>query len=94
MDFKLIIPRSMSFVNCPECNSSGSLDRVRNDDLWSQILLKVFQVRGYHCRICKYEGRFFLYKIKNNPLRIILNYVLLIVILFVVLLVANIILKK
>jgi len=56
----------------------GSLDRVRIDNLYDKILLKVFQIRSYHCRICKWSERIFLFKIRNNPGKIILNYLIVI----------------
>lgn len=78
MNFKLIVPRGISLGHCPKCDSMSSLDRVRIDSIYDKILLKVFQIRSYHCRICKWSGRLFLYKIKNNPGKILLNYALVI----------------
>lgn len=94
MDFKLIIPRSISMGHCPNCKSVGTMDRVRIDKLWDKILLNIFRFRSYHCRECKYFGKFFLYKLRNNPLRIVINYCILALILFVVFFVLNIVIKR
>lgn len=94
MDFNLIISRSISLHHCPECKSTGSLDRVRISSLWDNILLKIFQLRSYHCRKCKWSGKVFLYKIRNNPWKIIGNYGILVLILFVFLILVNLYFRK
>ncbi len=94
MDFKLIIPRSINLVNCPNCDAEGSLNRVRIDNIYDKVLLKVFKIRVYHCRECKWVGRFSLYKIRNNPGKVLLNYTIVTIIFLVFLFFVNIYFRK
>ena len=94
MNFKLLIPRSISVGHCPNCNTVGSLDRIKRDSIWDNILLSVFKIRGYHCRVCKYDGKFFLFKLTKNALRVIANYCIMVSIIVIVILLLSIILKK
>jgi hypothetical protein len=89
MDFRLIIPRSVSLGHCPKCDRPGSLDRVRNDGIFDKILLKVFQTRSYHCRECKWVGKLFLYKIINKPGKVLINYAIVIISFSLFLLIIN-----
>lgn len=94
MDLKLFVLKSVSSGHCPKCNAIASLDRVRMTGFADKVLLKIFQFRSYHCRVCKWEGKVFLYKVRNNYKIILLKYAILIIssIIFIVLI--NLILKK
>lgn len=94
MDFNLFVLRSVSMGHCPNCNAVASLDRVRMPGSFDKILLKVFQIRSYHCRNCKWDGRVFLYKLKSTYKRVLVNYALLIAIFLIIVFIANIVLKK
>lgn len=94
MDFNLFVVRSVSMSHCPNCNCIASLDRVKMSGTFDKILLRIFQLRSYHCRNCKWDGRVFLYKLKSSYKRVLLNYSILIVAFLLIVFIANIILKK
>jgi len=93
MDFRLIIPRSISIGRCPNCDKLGTLDRVKSDSMYDRILLIVFKVRSYHCRECKWIGKFFLYKIRNKPVKVLINYAVLILFFLIFVLIINYFIK-
>lgn len=89
MDFRLIVPRSVSLGRCPNCDKPGSLDRVRAGGNYDNLLLKVFKIRSYHCRECKWIGRFFLYKLVNKPGKVLINYAIVLISFSIFLLIVN-----
>ena len=72
------VPRTVAEYPCP----------------FEKVMLKLFKLRSYHCRVCKWEGRVFLYKVRNNFRKVLVNYALLIIGLLIFLLIMNLILKK
>jgi hypothetical protein len=89
MDFRLIIPRSVSIGHCPNCDRPGTLDRVRINGIYDKVLLKVFHIRSYHCRECKWIGKFLLYKLVNKPGKVLINYAIVLIGFSIFLLVVN-----
>jgi hypothetical protein len=94
MNFRLIVIKDVTLGSCPNCGSTGSLDRLKSKNKFESIFAKIIRRKSYHCRECKWNGKIFAYRISRNWKRIMINYLYLIIILTVILSVIFILSKK
>jgi hypothetical protein len=94
MDFRILVPRNVTFGACPKCKEEMTLDRVKAKGKFEKFYLSLFRLKKYHCRVCKWYGTLFIYTFTRNIKRILLNYLILITTVSIICVLLSIIVKK
>ena len=94
MDFRIFVPRNVTFGSCPKCKEEMTMERVKTSGGLEKFFLSLFRFKKYHCKACKWYGTLFIYTITKNIKRVLINYTILILIIVLISLSISLFVKK
>lgn len=78
MDLRLFITRNALLGECPKCGKIASLDRMKSKNSFERIFHKIIRHKKYHCKECKWSGALWTFMMSRKPLKVLFNYIILI----------------
>jgi hypothetical protein len=81
LNYRIFVKRNPSIESCPHCKSVASLERLMEPSRFHRAP-RFIGLKKYHCRVCKWEGYIYLYRLTKNLKNILLNYLIALFFLF------------
>ena len=92
LDYNILTLKNILNVKCPVCERSGKLQRLFGYGRRVK-LRRLFGFKLYHCLICKWDGYIFIYRITSNLKKILINYFITLIALYILYRIMSIIFK-
>lgn len=74
LDYRIFLRRNPLFEICPNCKTMATLERLK-EPTKIRRLPRIFGLREFHCKKCKWEGYIYLFRRNYEMKKILKNYI-------------------